>query len=159
MRLTRLTLATVAQLVLPRATHGHALSPSERRTLVRVADVLMKGGPHGVAPEDIAKNVERFLVLGRSRRAWRVRILLRAIELSSIPRFGRRFSELSVDERRALIVETWIPGRGLGRIFAKVKNLVVLGAYADARAEARTGYVPVHRRKRFLAESAVMRSA
>ena len=94
--------------------------------------------------------------MGRSRRAWRVRILLHTIELSSLRRFGRRFSRLEIEERRTLIVEEWIPGRGLGRLCAKVKNLVVLGAYGDPRAAARTGYVPVHRRERFLAERIFM---
>jgi hypothetical protein len=119
----------------------------------------MSGGPHGVSAEQIASNVERFLVAGRSRRAWRVRVLLRAIEISSFPRFGRSFSSLGLEDRRTLVVEEWISGRPLGRLCGKVKNLVVLGAYGDPSAAARTGYVPVHRRQRFLAQNLFMRES
>ena len=107
----RVSLAEVASLMLPRLPLGGALAPSERRTLVKAAEVLMKGGPHGLSAEDIATNVERFLVVGQSRRAWRVRVLLQLIEVSSLPRFRRPFSKLTVGERRALIVEESIGGR------------------------------------------------
>jgi hypothetical protein len=145
-----LTLQRVLTRLLPQVEKGRALSRSEFATLVRTAEVLMEDAPADVSPEDIAKNVEQFLIDGRSRRAWRVRILLRVIELAPVPHFGRRFSRLTSRERRAFILENWVAGGRLGRICGKVKNLVVLGAYGDPRAAARTGYVPVHRRRRFL---------
>lgn len=155
----RVSLAEVASFLLPRLPLGGALAPSERRTLVKAAEVLMKGGPHGLSAEDIATNVERFLVVGRSRRAWRVRVLLQLVEVSPLPRLRRPFSRLTLEERRAWIVQEWIAGRPIGRICAKVKNLVVLGAYSDPKAAARTGYVPVHRRKRFLMENVFLRES
>ena len=149
-----LTLEDFAYRVLPRVPAGRALAPSEWQTLVAAADVLVGGGPHGIAPEEVAANVEAFLVAGRSRRAWRVRVLLTCVELLPIATFGRRFGSLTKAERRRVVEEQWIPGRKLGRLCSKVKNLVVLGAYGDPRAAARTGYVPVARRRRFLEQVA-----
>ena len=144
-----LTLEDVAYRLLPRVRAGDALARSEWRTLVSAADVLADGGPHCITAEEIADNVEAFLVAGRSRRAWRVRVLLTIIELSPLATHAKPFSALTRPQRRTIVEEQWIPGKRLGRLCAKVKNLVVLGAYGDARAAARTGYVPVPRRKRF----------
>ena len=148
------SLEDVAYRLLPRVAPGAALARSERRTLVHAAEILVGGGPHGITPEEVADNVERFLVAGRSRRAWRVRILLTVIELAPVATHGKTFGALSRSQRRAIVETEWIPGRRLGRLCAKVKNLVVLGAYGDPRAAARTGYVPVLRRKRFMQPSA-----
>jgi len=119
------------------------------RTLERVADVMLEGAPSGVAAHDVAWNVNEFLVRGRSRRAWRVRVLLTVIELAPLTTHGRPFSALSRDERTRLIRHKWVSGRHVWRICAKVRNLVILGAYGDRRAAERTGYVPVPQRPRF----------
>jgi hypothetical protein len=151
------TLEDVAYRALPRVAPGRALALSEWRTLVRVAEVLVADGPHGVTPENVADNVEAFLVAGRSRRAWRVRVLLTFIQIAPIATHRRTFEALSFDERRAFICERWTPERRLGRLCSKVKNLVVLGAYGDPRAAARIGYVPVLRRSRFAEHAARLR--
>jgi hypothetical protein len=143
------TLEDAAYRALPRVRTGHALAPSEWLTLVRCAEVLVDNAPHGISAEEIADNVERFLIAGRSQRAWRVRVLLTCIELIPFATYGRPFRGLTRAERRAVVEQQWIPGKRLGRLCAKVKNLVVLGAYGDPRAAARTGYVPVARRRRF----------
>lgn len=148
-----LTLETLATRVLPRVSGaGRVLARSEWRTLAAAAAALVAGGPHGISAEDVADNVERFLVAGRSRRAWRVRVLLTLIEIHplSLRGYRRRFSALTRAEQRAIAREHWAGGRGLGRICGKVKHLVVLGAYGDPRAAARTGYVPVPSRRRLL---------
>jgi hypothetical protein len=149
-----LTLERVARFLLPRASNGGILSHAERATLVAVADVLVDARAHGMTADDVADNVETFLCVGRSRRAWRVRLLLRAIELSSLPRFARPFRRLSREERRVVVLEDWASGGRVGRLCAKVKNLVILGTYGDPRAAAKTGYVPVDRRRRFVISSA-----
>jgi hypothetical protein len=144
-----ITLEDVAYRTLPRVLPGRALAHSEWLTLVAVAEVLVSDAPHGVSFEDIASNVDRFLVLGRSRRAWRVRVLMTLIEWLPVAKGRPRFSRLSVAERRTIVEKEWIAGTRLGRICAKVKNLVVLGAYGDGRAAAQTGYLPIERRARF----------
>lgn len=145
----RVTLEDAAHFVLPRVPVGRALAHAEWLTLVYVAEVLLKGAPHDVTAEQTADNVEAFLRAGRSRRAWRVRLLLTLIELTPLATNRLRFSQLSQEERRLLIERKWMAGQGVWRICSKVKNLVILGAYGDRRAAAKTGYVPVPLRPRF----------
>lgn len=142
------TLKDVALRILPSVPTGRALAHREWLTLVSAAEVLLQGAPSGVSPERASDNVERFLVAGRSRRAWRVRVLLHLIELLPIAFYGTRFSAMSTERRRALIETRWIAGRHLWRICGKVRDLIVLGVYADGCA-AVTGYVPVPLRARF----------
>jgi hypothetical protein len=144
-----ITLAHVARALLPTLAVGRALAPSEWRTLARVADVFLEGVDLNVSPERTADNVEAFLVAGRSRRAWRVRVLLTVIELSTLPTHRRPFSRLGLDARRDIVRHKWMGGRHVWRICGKVRNLVLLGAYGDREASARTGYVPVPLRPRF----------
>jgi hypothetical protein len=144
-----MNLEDVAKRLLPAVALPGGLAPRERLTLARVADVLLQGVPHEIGSERVASNVDDFLVAGRSRRAWRVRVLLQLIELSTIPSHGRPFSQLSLEARSTLVREKWIGGKGLFRIYAKVRNLVLLGAYGDRSAAAATGYVPVPERLRF----------
>jgi hypothetical protein len=146
----RITLEDVAIRLLPRPRMGSVLSRSELRTLASVAEVLLEDSPTGVAPGEVAANVDAFLVAGKSRRAWRVRVLLHLVEAYPLPTHRATFTRLSLTERRALVRDHWIGRGGLGRLCAKVRNLVILGAYGDKRAEAATGYVPVPRRPRFV---------
>jgi hypothetical protein len=145
----RITLEHVARRLLPKVAPGRALASAEWVTLTRVAEVLLEGAPHGITPAETADNVEKFLLAGRSRRAWRVRVLLQLIEHLPLATEGRTFTTMSRERRRALIERRWVGGRHVWRICAKVRNLVILGAYSDSRVAARTGYVPLHERPRF----------
>jgi hypothetical protein len=144
-------LEKLVRAVLPRTGPGRVLAARELRVLERAAEALLEDAPLELTPEQVAENVEKFLRLGRSRRAWRVRVLLTVIELTPLSTHGRAFTALSRDQRRALIRSKWASGRHVWRICAKVRNLVILGAYGDARAAATTGYVPVPLRPRFRA--------
>jgi hypothetical protein len=124
------------------------LAESEWRTFVRVAEVLVPNVSE-VSPEDIADNVEKFLIRGRSRRAWRVRALAQLVEWSPVTLGKRPFSEMSLAERRQFIEEHYVDGHGIWGICAKIRYLVLLGAYGDGRLHAPTAYVPVSRRRRF----------
>jgi hypothetical protein len=155
----RITLEDVAVRLLPRPRTGRVLATGELRTLASVAEVLLEGAPSGVTPDEVAANVDTFLVTGKSRRAWRVRVLLRLVEVYPVPTYGTSFSRLALSERRRIVRERWIARGGLGRLCAKVRNLVILGAYGDKRAGASTGYVPVPQRPRFvLLRAAALRS-
>jgi hypothetical protein len=131
---------------------GGVLAEGEMRTLAAVAEALLEGAPGAVSARTVAENVDVFLVAGKSRRAWRVRVLLRLIEASSLVTHARPFSRLSVAERRRIARERWAGGRHVYRICAKIRNLVILGAYGDRGVETATGYVPVPLRPRFRAE-------
>jgi hypothetical protein len=143
------TLQSVLLRVLPLAPPGRALAESEWRTLVHVADVLLAGVDE-IQPQDVADNVESFLIRGRSKRAWRIRALLQLVEWLPMVEFGKPLSTMTVAQRRRLIEEQYFDGRGLWGICAKVRYLVLLGAYGDGRLHAATSYVPVSKRRRFL---------
>jgi hypothetical protein len=121
----------------------------EWRTFVRAAEVLVPG-PSEVPPEDIADNVEKFLIRGRSRRAWRVRALAHVVEWSPLTVGQKPFSAMNLAERRRFIETHWVDGHHIWGICAKIRYLVLVGAYGDGRAHASTSYVPVSRRRRFL---------
>lgn len=150
-----MTLEHVARALLPALMPARALAPSEWRTLARVAEVLLEGAPLDVTPERAASNVEAFLIAGRSRRAWRVRVLLTVIDLSTLPTHRARFANLPRDARRAIVRDKWMHGRHVWRICGKVRNLVILGGYGDKSAAARTGYVQVPLRPRFQKRAAL----
>ncbi len=145
----RSPLKALALFVLPRVPPGRMLARRELRTLERVAETLLDGAPTGVTSSQVASNVEEFLVRGRSRRAWRVRVLLTVIELAPLAAYRRTFSAMTLEDRAALVRTKWTTGRHVWRICAKVRNLVILGAYGDRAAAASTGYVPVTSRPRF----------
>ena len=144
MRLQSILLRT-----LPLPPAGRALAESEYRTLVAVAEVLFPGPAREVPPEEIADNVEAFLNRGRSRRAWRIRALLHLIEWLPVLARGKPMTQLTPEQRRQLVEERYIDGRGLWGICAKVRYLVLLGAYGDARMHVATDFVPVSKRRRF----------
>lgn len=150
------SLSNVAALMLPSLGIGRALSDRELHTLACVAEVFLQGAPVRLDRRRAAENVERFLVTGRSRRAWRVRVLLTAIELSTVPTDRSRFSELSLAKRTEIVRERWEGGHHVYRVFGKVRNLAMLGIYGDARAAAATGYVPVPLRPRFKDRAPIM---
>jgi hypothetical protein len=153
-----LNFADLAQAVLPLPSAGAALARAERRALESVVEIFLEGTPSDLTPAQAAANVERFLLLGRSRRAWRVRLLLRLIEMSTLPTHGRSFSRLDFGERRAVVRDRWAGGAGVYRLCGKVRNLAILGIYGEPHAVVATGYVPVPLRPRFRASRPVVAS-
>jgi hypothetical protein len=139
----------LARWILPPVAAGRTLAVREALVLERVAEALLQGAPLELTAKHVAQNVEEFLRLGRSRRAWRVRVLLTVIELAPLSTHRRVFTALTRDERIVLIRSRWTSGRHVWRICAKARNLVILGAYGDRRAATTTGYVPVPLRPRF----------
>jgi hypothetical protein len=63
---------------------------------------------------------------------------------------GRRFTQLSVTERRRLVEERMVAGGRLWSVVGKIRFIVRMGAYGDARAaNPDTGFVPIPLRRRF----------
>jgi hypothetical protein len=144
------TLEDVAYRLLPRVDPGRALANVEWRTLVEVAEVLQVGSPVAIQAEQIADNVETFLIVGSSRKTWRVRILLTLINGITLSTHGRTFHQLTKRERSELVQSKFTTGRHVWGLCAKVRYLVTMGIYGDDRAIPATGYVPVHERQRFM---------
>jgi hypothetical protein len=141
--MTWLSLDQVAYRVLPQVKPGRALADSEWRTLRAAAEALLVGLPFSITSGEVANNVEQFLCTGRSKRAWRCRVLLTLLELAPFATHRRPFCSLSVPERRGLFEQHVIGARGLWGICAKVRYLVIMGAYGDERVHAQLGiWVP-----------------
>jgi hypothetical protein len=141
--MTWLRLDEVAYRVLPQIAPGRALASSEWRTLRAAAEVLLEDLPIEITSAEVADNVERFLCTGRSKRAWRCRVLLTWLELIPLHTHGRRFTALTLAERRALFAQRIIGARGLWGVCGKVRYLVIMGAYGDERVHAQLGvWVP-----------------
>jgi hypothetical protein len=141
--MTWLSLDQVAYRILPQVEPGRALASSEWRTLRAAAEALLTGLPFSITPIEVATNVEQFLCTGRSKRAWRCRVLLTLLELLPLTTHARCFCALTVQEQRALFEQNIIGARGLWGICAKVRYLVIMGAYGDERVHAQLGiWVP-----------------
>jgi hypothetical protein len=143
------TLQSLILRVLPLPPPGRVFAETEWRTLARLAEALVPDTLE-MPPEDIADNIERFLIRGRSRRAWRVRVLMHVVEWSPLTVGRKPLSQMSLGERRRLVKERYVDGRGLWGICAKGRYLVLMGAYGDGRLHAPTSYVPVSSRRRFV---------
>jgi hypothetical protein len=141
--MTWLRLDEIAYRVLPQVAPGRALASSEWRTLRAAAEALLEALPIEISASEVADNVERFLCTGQSKRAWRCRVLLTLLELIPLHTHARSFSALSQSERKALFAERVIGARGLWGVCAKVRYLVIMGAYGDERVHAQLGvWVP-----------------
>ena len=144
----------VEQLVhrlLPAVGPGRALSDSEWRTLAKAAETFLEDAPVDFPGAQVADNAELFFAIGKSRRMWRIRLLLNLVELLPLSTHGCRFSELSAEQRRDVAEKHLSSDRFPWRVAGKVRFLVYLGAYGDPRAAAPTGFVPVEERERFVA--------
>jgi hypothetical protein len=145
----KLTLEVVARFGLPKVAPGRALAESELRTLRDVAEIVLEGTPVDIPLIDISDNLDRFLVNGRSKRAWRCRLLLTLVEYAPLAMFRRPFRMLTKAERRRFVIEKVMPGKGaVYGTCAKVRYLAMFGAYGDRRAYRATGFVPAEERVR-----------
>lgn len=117
----------------------------ERRVLAAVAATLLPSG--GVpAPgasdlgtaEAVARLVETRLV---TDVGWIVKVVLWALELWTVPRYGRRFSRLPAPQRSAALTAA-STGRWAVRAaqVELMKHLIVNTYLSDARVAAETGY-------------------
>jgi hypothetical protein len=129
--MTPFTLDEVAYRVLPQVAPGRAFADSEWRTLRAVADAILEDLPFQIDADRVADNVERFMCEGRSKRAWRCRVLLTLLEALPLVTHRQRFSTLTQQARRSLFEARIVEGRGLWGLCAKVRYLVLMGAYGD----------------------------
>lgn len=145
--MTLFTLDELAYRVLPQVAPGRAIADREWRTLRLVAEAILIDLPFKIDPSRVADNVERFLCEGRSRRAWRCRVLLTLLEALPVTTHLRPFSALGVSERRRLFELRIIDGEGLWGLCAKVRYLVLMGAYGDESVPSSLGVrMPSERR-------------
>lgn len=148
------TLEDVARAALPRVPPGRVLAEVEKETLRRMAEVLLDDCPVEITVAEAVDRFEGFLIQGRSKRAWRCRMLLTLVEYAPIAVYGRPVRLLSLDERRRFVKEKLMHGGFPWSTCAKVRYLAYAGAYGHAAANAATGFVPFADRPRAKATTA-----
>lgn len=139
----------LVQRLLPSVAPGRAISPAEWKVLEKAAETLIEGSPLDIEAREIANNCETFFVEGRSQRLWRIRLLFVLLEMLPITVYGKRFTQLSAEQRRELAREYLASDKRFWRLAGKIRILVYLGAYGDPKAHEPTGFVPVPLRTRF----------
>ena len=139
----------IEALILPRLPEGRAFAPSEWRTLAAIAEIVREGAPAERTGEQIANNVEAFLTAGQSRRAWRIRALLRLLEYLPLRDTGLTLTSMAPGARSKLIREKFQHAQGLWWIAAKARYLVFMGLYGGSSAPLATGFKPPRERARY----------
>lgn len=140
------TLEDLARFVLPALPAGRVLADAEKRTLTRMAEVLLDDCPVDVPHAALVDNFERFLIKGKSKRAWRCRMLLTLVEYAPIVAYGKPVLWMTVAERRRYVVEKLMKGGFPWSTCAKVRYLAYAGAYGHRSANRATGFVPFEER-------------
>src|SRR4029077_4225774 len=108
----------------------------------------LEGCPVKVSEREAVERFERFLIQGRSKRAWRCLLLLTLVEYAPIAAYGRPVRRLSLEERRRYVREELMRGGFPWSICAKVRYLAYAGAYGHTAADAATGFIPFAQRRR-----------
>ncbi len=151
--MTTSSFEAIAHWVLARPRPGAFFSDRERRTITGVAEVLLCGEPSKTTPEAAIKNLETFLLRGRSRRALRIRLMLGLLEILPLTLGRRPFSRLAPALRRDIVRAHIARGGHLWKVCSKVRQLVYLGAYSDEVSQSAVGFVQVRLRARYQALS------
>ncbi len=134
------------------------LSPVQYRTLSALADVVIMGEKEIVSPEQVARNVDRYLAAFRARSKWIMKLVLAAIQYYPLLSLRPPFSFMKSNDRFSFIKRRFyqdvtlrlIPGfwrtivQGMIRMG---KQLSYLGYYNDPRTFESVGYIPFSQRK------------
>ncbi len=136
------------------------LGATEYRTLMALADVIIRAPDRAVDPPTIAGNVDRYFGGIASRRKWVQRAGLIAMQLHPLLTFKAPFSELDEEARlehlethfRRDVLKRRLPDslRRYVQAMIRVANqLVYVGYYNDPASNATTGYERFEDRARF----------
>lgn len=136
------------------------LGTTEYRSLIALADVIVRGPVESVPPLKIAANVDGYLLRIRARRRWVHRAALRALQLHPVLYLRAPLSELD-EESRLRHLKTHFHTAVLRRVLPDVlrrfvqglirvaQQLTYAGYYNDPLSHAEVGYQPFRSRERF----------
>ncbi|MBX7151835.1 GMC family oxidoreductase [bacterium] len=141
-------------------------SPTEFRTLVALAEVVIQGTNEILSPEDVARNVDRYLGAFKARSKWIMKLVLTGMNAYPMLTFrpplpyieaGERLKFLKKrfydDSSSKLIPPFWrMITQGMIRMS---KQLCYLGYYNDPRTFESVGYKPFTQRPDFKTKLAV----
>ena len=126
------------------------------RALVAVGDVLVAGPSERVAPEEIARNVDRHLAELRAQRRWLYKVVLATMQLRPLLELLPPLSEIEADARRRFLERRfktpplWPPFlKHLTQVMIRIcQQLSFVGYYGDPRSFESIGYQPFSERAR-----------
>jgi len=136
------------------------LRPTEYRTLIALADVLVRGEDEVMPPREIAANLDRYVAPIKAKRRWVYGVSLFALWLHPLLYLKAPMSELDEEQRlahlkkhflreglRGALPDIW---RRFVQSFIRVaKQLAYVGYYNDPRTHSQVGYVPFSQRERY----------
>ncbi|WP_419167131.1 GMC family oxidoreductase N-terminal domain-containing protein [Candidatus Palauibacter sp.] len=127
---------------------AEAFLPANRRALLSTRPGAEEA--LSVTADDITWRIDRQLSQIRSKRTRSLTLLLYFIELWPICRTGRRFSRLSVDDRRRFLKQRFegTTSRPL-RDLARIRALFAGAYYGDARVWKSIRFQPITERSRY----------
>jgi choline dehydrogenase-like flavoprotein len=134
------------------------LSRREFRTLAALAEVVVMGEQEILIPEEVARNIDRYLAAFRARTKWLAKAALIGIERYPLLSFKPPFSKMKASDRLAFIKQRFyqdVTSRFIPRFWRQAvqgmirmgKQLCYLGYYNDPRTFEAVGFIPFSQRK------------
>ena len=134
------------------------LSPTQHRAALAMAEVLIEGDMELLTPEQVAREIDDYLVSFAARAKWKFRLALLGISAYPLLRGRPPFGLMSTEDRRrhlkkwfeADVVERRLPQllrKPVQSMFYAAQQLVFIGYYSDPRTAPSTGYVPFSERE------------
>jgi choline dehydrogenase-like flavoprotein len=127
------------------------------KALAALAEVVVD--PERLAPEEVAKNVDRYMGTFRAQRKWVVKVALLGLWLYPLRFLKPTFSRMKPEARREFVEKRFIRDIAYGRVhfarrliqamFRLSSQMAYLGYYGDPRTFDTVGYRPFSERERF----------
>lgn len=136
---------------------SYELSRRQRQTVEAFAEVFIEGEEEIISPNEIMKNIDRYVGKLKSNRKRSLKFVLFIIEhvlprLSLWP-FVRSFSRMSPPKRKRLIEKRLLRRKrwlfGVNRDLAKIKTLFAQGYYGDSRVFDSIKFISVKDRPKY----------
>jgi choline dehydrogenase-like flavoprotein len=127
------------------------------KALAALAEVVVD--PERLDPDEVAKNVDRYMGTFRAQRKWVVKVALLGLWLYPLRFLKPTFPRMKRDARREFVEKRFIRDIAYGRVhfarrliqamFRLSSQMAYLGYYGDPRTFDTVGYLPFTQRERF----------
>ncbi len=151
-----LVLLTWFYITAERAMYGlNYLTPMEFRSLTALADALIYGKDEKVQPEEIARNVDKYLNSFKARQKWIFKLDLIGMQIYPLLNLRPPLSYQSSEKRKKFLEKKFykdvsiVPAfwRTIVKVMIRVaKQMSYLGYYNDERVAESIGYIPFSKR-------------
>jgi choline dehydrogenase-like flavoprotein len=125
------------------------LSPTQFRSIVALSEALIEGKDEKVHPEDIARNVDRYLSSFSAKTKWIFKLVLTAMQIYPMLSLKPPLTYLSAQKRRAFLEDRFynkvsiLPAfwGNIVKVMIRIsKQMAYLGYYNDERTFESIGY-------------------